>query len=52
MVGCGKRKWNSSNNKRGRVGGYVCGKRMLCPECYINLKLKDVYIAKEEAHEQ
>lgn len=31
--GCGKKKWNSSNNERGKAGGYICGKRMLCSEC-------------------
>jgi len=30
--GCGKRKWNASNNERGKVGGYICGKRMLCED--------------------
>jgi len=33
MKGCGKRKWNPSNNERGKSGGYICGKRMLCEKC-------------------
>ena len=45
--GCGKRKWNSSNNERGKVGGYICGKRMLCQECVDKLKEEATELLKK-----